>query len=298
MKTRIVLVLAIVAPVRAAAESCPATAVLEGDASLVDSIDGALRERGIATRPTDDCPLAKARIDRQGTAIAVSVVDPAGRKSQRVVVDTDVAASLIASWARQDVNASLLLGFVVPDAPAPATESVVRIDGPPSRATRSADPFTLAVAGESSIDFGGTQWLGGRATACVRIGPVCAGGIARVLSADTRSSVDLLGAVTLPITLSPKTALVLGAGAGGGWFSADYSQAETRLTSTKTGTRFDGHASFAYLLGRHISLHVGLSIGGSPSAPHVIIQDGDQPLTNNEPRGFIRGDAGLRIGVP
>lgn len=297
MMTRIVLVLAIAAP-DAAAESCPATAVLEGDASLVDSIDGALRARGIATRATDSCPRAIARIDRRGTAIAISVVDPAGRRSERVVVDTDVAASLIASWARQDVNASLLLGFVVPDAPAPAAESVVRIDGPPSRAPRSADPFTLAVAGESSIDFTGTQWLGGRATACVRVGPLCAGALARVLSADTRASIDLLGAVTLPIALSPKTSLVLGAGAGGGWFSAEYSQAEMRLTSTKTGARLDGHASLAYLLGRHVSLHVGISVGSSPSAPHVIVDDGDQPLTNDEPRGFIRGDAGLRIGVP
>jgi hypothetical protein len=296
MMMRIVLVLAMLAPVRAAAESCPATAVLEGDAVLVDSI-GALRLRGIATRATADCPLAKARIDRQGTAIAVSVVDPAGRKSQRVVVDTDVAASLIASWARQDVNASLLLGFVVPDAPAPAAESVARIDGPPSRASRSADPVTLALAGESSIDFAGTPWLGGRATACVRIGPVCAGAIARVLSADTRSGVDVLGAITLPLSLSRHSALVLGAGAGGGWFSARYSMGEVNMTSTQTGARLDGHASFAYLLGRRISLHVGVSIGGSPSAPHVIAE-GDEPLTNNEPRGFVRADAGLRIGVP
>ena len=298
MLTRIVLVLAVVAPVRAAAESCPATAVLEGDASLVDSIDGALRRRGIATRATGDCPLAKARVDRQGTAIAVSVVDPAGRKSQRLVVDTEVAASLIASWARQDVNASLLLGFVVPDAPAPAAESVTRTDGPPSRASRSADPFTLAASGETSIDFAGTQWLGGRAAACVRIGPVCAGAVARVLSADPRSSVDLLGAVTLPLTLSPRAALLLGAGAGAGWFSAQYAQGEATMRATQIGSRFDGHASLAYLLGRHVSLHVGLSFGASPSAPHILVEGGDQPLTNNEPRGFIRADAGLRIGVP
>jgi len=296
--TRVILVvLAIAAPTRAMAEDCRATAVLEGDATLVDSIDGALRRRGVATRATEDCPAAKARIDRQGTAIAVSVVDPAGRKSQRVLADADAAASLIESWARQDLNAALLLGFVVADAPV-ATESVMR-DAPVRVTPRVHDPFTLAVAGESSIDFrDGTQWLGARATACVRLGPVCAGAMGRLLSADSRSSADVLGLVSLPIAISQRGALVLGVAAGGGWFSADYAEAEAMMTKTTTGLRLDGHASFAYLLGRHVSLHVGLSIGGSPSAPYVIDPGGDQPLTNHEPRGFIRGDAGLRIGVP
>jgi hypothetical protein len=30
----------------------------------------------------------------------------------------------------------------------------------------------------------------------------------------------------------------------------------------------------------------------------TVIADGDTPVTNHEPRGFFRGDAGLRIGVP
>jgi hypothetical protein len=281
------------------ADECRATAVLEGDAALVDSIDGALRRRGVSTRATADCPAAKARIDRQGAQIAVSVVDPAGRKSQRVFVDTDAAASLIESWARQDFNASLLLGFAVPDAPAPPAADL-RVDPPgsPTR-RRSRDLATLAIAGESSIDFtDGTQWLGARASTCVRLGPACIGGLARILSADKRSSIDVLGALSLPIALSPRAALVLGAAAGGGWFSTTYSRGEAMTDVTTTGLRIDGHVSFAYLLGRHISLHVGISVGASPSAPSTLIEDGDAPITNNEPRGFFRGDAGLRIGVP
>lgn len=294
------LALVLAASRHAWAEECHATAVLEGDAALVDSIDGALRRRGVATRQAAACPAAKARIDRQGTQIAVSVVDPSGRKSQRLFVDTDAAASLIESWARQDFNASLLLGFVVSDAPAPpAAETAVRVDAPTSAARRSRDLATLAIAGESSVDFSdGTQWLGARASACVRLGPACIGGVARLLSADKRSSIDVLGALSLPIALSPRAALVLGAGAGAGWFSTSYARGEVMTDATTTGLRIDGHISFAYLLGRHVSLHVGVSVGASPSAPATLIEDGDVPITNDEPRGFFRGDAGLRIGVP
>jgi hypothetical protein len=284
----------------ARAEECRATAVLEGDAALVDSIEGALQRRGVETRAIASCPATTARLDRRGAQIAVKVIDPAGRTSERIFVDTDAAAALIASWARQDMSSSLLLGFVVPDAPAPAVaETTARVDAPASRARRSRDRLTFAAAGESSVDFtDGKQWLGARATACVRLGPTCLGGVARYLSADDRSSVDILGAATLPIALTPRAALVLGAAAGAGWFEADYSRAEAMLTSKTTGLRLDGHVSFAYLLGHHVSLHFGISVGASPSAPVTVIADGDTPVTNHEPRGFFRGDAGLRIGVP
>lgn len=293
---RFVALVLVLASAHAAAEECRATAVLEGDAALVDTIDGALRRRGVATRATADCPAAKARIDRRGAQIAVSVVDPAGRKSERVFVDTDAAASLIESWARQDFNAQLLLGFVVPDAPA----AEARIDVPaPAPHRRTRDRATLAIAGESSVDFtDGTQWLGARAAACVRVGPVCAGGIARYLAADKRASVDVLGALALPVAVSPRAALVFGAGAGAGWFSTSYARGEAMIDSTEAGLRLDGSVSFAYLLGHHVSLHVGISAGASPSGPTVLVEGGDAPITNNEPRGFFRGDAGLRIGIP
>lgn len=298
MRRWLALVLVLVAR-EARAEQCRATAVLEGDPALVDSIDGTLQKRGVATRAMQNCPAARARVERDGTQITVSVVDAAGRKSQRSFVDSDAAASLIESWARQDFNAQLLVGFVVPDAPAPpVAETAARVDPPRSAVRRTPDVVTLAASGESSIDLEGTQWLGGRATACVRLGPICAGAMARVLSADKRSGTDVLGTLALPLALSPRSAIVLGAAAGTGWFSTSYTRGEAMIDSTETGVRLDGHASFEYLLGHHISLHVGLSVGSSPSAGATIAEGGDAPITNNEPSGFIRGDAGLRIGVP
>ena len=299
----IILVLALAATPRVADAECRAVVVLEGDAALVDTVDTALQQRGIATRATEDCPSAKARIDRRGTAIALTVVDPAGRRSERTLVDVAAATSVIESWARQDMNASLLLGFTVPDAPAPVEE--IARDAPAPRTMRRRDPFTAVIAGESSTD-GTDTWLGARASACVRLGPICAGGLARYASSGSkkdgggdRTTIDVLGGVDLAIPLGARAAIVVGAAIGGGWFSTPYAQGEAMLTSTTTGLRLDGHASFDYHLGRHLSLHVGISGSGSPSAPVTIGDGGDAGTrTNDEPRGLFRGDVGLRIGVP
>lgn len=296
MMRALVIILAFVVAPRTAGATCRAVVVLEGDAGLVDTLETALQRRGIATRAAQDCPTTKARIDRRDSAIVVSVVDAAGRSSERTLVDLDAAASLIESWARQDMNDSLLLGFIVPDAPAPVAEEVAR-DAPAPRTTRTRDPFTVVVAGESSFD-GTDPWLGARATACVRVGRACVGGIGRTLANGDRKSIDALGGVELAFGVGARGAIVAGAAVGAGWFSSRYSQAEAMLTSSSMGPRIDGHAAFSYLLGRHVSLHVGISAGGSPSAPVTILDGGDQPLTNREPRGFIRADAGLRIGVP
>ena len=130
------------------------------------------------------------------------------------------------------------------------------------------------------------------------VGPVCAGAAARLLVRDDARSFDVLGAVDLPLRVGTNSTIVVGAGAGGGWFSTIYTRGEAMLSSTSAGLRLDAHAAFAYQLTRYVSLHVGVSAGASPSAPTVIDDVGDQPLTNDEPRGFFRGDAGLRIGVP
>lgn len=105
-----------------AAEPCRVTAVLEGDAELVDTITTALTGRGIETRAAAECPAAKARIDRRGAAIVVSVEDPDGRRSERMLDDAAAAASLIESWARRDMNAALLLGWTY-EAPPPPRSS-------------------------------------------------------------------------------------------------------------------------------------------------------------------------------
>ncbi len=294
MRTLAITFAIMIVAAHASAAECPATAVLQGDGALVDSIDAALTRRGIATSATANCPAATARIERRGGAVAVIVTDPNGRRSERTLADLDAAASLIESWARQDMNAAALLGWIEPE-PALAHADAI---APVVPAPRARDRFSLTAAGESSLGFDGTSWLGVRAGACGRVGPVCIGATARVLSDSPRTSYDVLGGLELPIALGSRARFVAGAALGAGWFQSVASQAEVMNTYTTVGVRIDGHASLAVSLTRYIALYGGMSVGASPQAPAVLIPDGDAPVTNREPWGFIRGDVGLRIGVP
>ena len=291
-----VLVLLAIEPARAAA--CPATALLEGDGALVGPIDAALEKRGIATTATPECPAAKAHIARDAESVIVTVTDPNGRRSQRKLADHDAAASLIESWARQDINAMALLGFTDP-APL-ATEPPPRVDAvaPASVVARPRDPVSVVAALESSFGFDGTSWLGARAGACLRIGPVCAGANARLLSADQRRSYDVLAGVELPIALASRVVVIAGGGVGVGWFQTPFMDGEAMTTVTSTGVRLDGHVSLSWSIARSVSLHAGFSLGASPQAPYVIQQGDLGNVTNGEPSGFLRGDIGLRIGAP
>jgi hypothetical protein len=268
------------------------TAVLEGDRELVDSTSRSLSRRGVATTPTAACPSARARLDRRGSAIAVTVIDPDGRRSERVLADLDAAASLIESWARQDLNAGLLFGWTV-DAP-PAAPPIAIVAVPPAP-VRRAPRVLLVAAGELGRDFDDASWTGGRAHACVRVGVVCLGAIGRIANAAPRRNVELIGAIDLPIALGRRVVLAPGAGLGTGWFTTEVGDARERVTANSL--RVDGHLSAAVLLGARISLHAGLSVGLSPSAP-AQLDGGEAPRFLDEPTGSIRGELGLRIGVP
>ncbi len=284
----------------ARADECRVSVVLAGDGVLVDAIDSTLRQRGIATKATAPCPSTTALVERRDNAIAVTVTDPSGRRSTRTLDDVDAATSLIETWARQDMNASALIGWTEAPPPAPAI-SETRVDSvalPAASTPRVRAPLTLAVTGEASLSFDGTSWLGARAHACVRIGPLCAGASARIASDASRRSIDVLAGAELPVALAPRIVLVAGVAAGAGSFRSPYSRGEIMTEVTRTGVRLDAHAAIAVAVARHVALHVGLSVGGSPQAPMTISTSGDTSIDNAEPRGFVRADIGLRLGAP
>ena len=294
---RIAIPFAIVLAAHAArAADCPATAVIEGDGGLVDSIDAQLVRRGVSTTPIASCPVARARIERRGTQVTVIVIDPSGRRSERTLADVDAAASLIESWARQDMNAAALLGWTEP--PPVVTEPKVDVAKAAPPPVRERDLVTAAVAGETSIGFDGTPWFGGRATACMRMGPACGGATARVLSAQPRLGFDLIANVDVPYALGERFVVLIGGGIGAGWFRSQYSEGEAVRIIATVGVRLDGHASLSFAFSRYVALHAGVSFGASPQAPVVIDSMADMPLTNGEPPGFFRGDIGLQIGAP
>jgi len=288
---RAALALALMLAGVARAAPCRATAVLGGDGELVAEVGAALLRRGVATSETANCPSAMARLEQHDRAVVVTVTDPAGRRSERTLADVEATAALIESWARQDLNASALLGF----APAVASEPVAVVAAAASPPRREA--FAMVAAFETSFAFAGTTWLGARASACVDLGPVCAGATARFLANGDHHSTDVLAGVELPISLGARARLVPGVAAGGGWFQVPYVTDPMTTTSTVLSVRGDAHVALAIALTPHVELVAGVALGLSPSGP-TVLRTGDAPITNEEPTGFFRAGLGIEAGLP
>ena len=292
------LVLVVAAGRLAGAAPCPPTAVLEGDPSLVDRMTTLLARREVTTNRQPTCLPATVRLDQRGASmIVVTIVDASGRRSERMFSDPEAAAALIASWARQDENALALVGFVDPVEPptsaAPPVE-LRRTRPAPVRATR----FSLVAAGEVSTAFDDTQWIGGRAGACVAVGPVCLGAVGRLSSRTERRAYDALASIEVPIAISRRLTLRLGIGVGYGWLDT-IAPNDARAPVRTSGLRLDGRAGVSIALSRLAALQLGASIDASPSSPSSIASGGEGgPLELDDPSGYARFELGLRIGAP
>jgi len=298
-----VIVFLLGAASRASAAECRATAVVDGgDAALVDAVDAALARRGIATRVGDDsCPPAKVRVERRTTTVWVSVTDPHGRSSERTLVDVEAAASLVESWARPDMNAAALLGWVEPApavAPAPAARDSDNVERPRGTAAHARDRILLGAGGEASRAIDATSWVGARVSACIRVRSLCAGLAARgawITSGIAARDVVALATLDATLALAGRVALSAGIGAGAGQYATEVSVAETTTTHSHTSIRLDARVELAVEIAPHVSLHLGISAESAPQASSDFDLSGD--ATRSEPSGFIRGDLGLRIGV-
>lgn len=275
----------------ARAAPCRATAVLGGDGELVTQVGEALARRGIATSETANCPSALARLEQRDRAVVVTVTDPDGRRSERTFADVEATAALIESWARQDLNASALLGFAPAAASEPGAVTAMLAAPPPH------ERLAIAAAFETSVAFAGTTWLGARASACVRVGPLCAGATTRFLANGDHHSTDVLAGVELPIALGARAWLVPGVAAGGGWFQVPFATDPMTTTSTVLSFRGDAHLALAVVLAPHVALVAGVALGLSPSGP-TVLRTGDAPITNDEPTGFFRAGVGVEAGIP
>lgn len=276
----------------ARAAPCRATVVLDGDGDLVAQVGAALARRDVATRATASCPAASARLEQRERSVVVTVTDPDGRRSERTLADVDATAALIESWARQDLNANALLGFeaaVVVAEPPVAVKAIVVAPPPAERAALSA-------AFETSFAFAGTTWLGARASACVDIGPVCAGATARFLANGDHHSTDVLAGLELPISVGARVRIIPGLAAGGGWFQVPFATDASSTTSTVFSFRGDAHVALAVALARRVELVVGVALGLSPTGP-TVLRMGDAPITNEEPTGFFRAGIGVEAGL-
>lgn len=320
MRRRLVLAVAFVslfaAGSRAIAEdgACRPTVLITGAPALTEDIQIALEQRGIAFVQADGCPSVKVRIEAATTGLAVSIEDPDGRRSDRVVGDAATAAAWIDSWAHPDLGAGALVhgatsadkpAFVARDTEIPAVLEQVIIHQAQPQAISVAARTTASVANDRSI------WAGIDVGACVQIGSVCAGAVVRTrLDTATvgasehyetrRTAVDLLVGAELSYTRGT-THLHPGAGVGLGWVrshsSPDLVTPGQQIDVDAGGIRIGAYVTASRPIGRRLFLDLDLAVDISLLAHTSTYLDEGVTLAG-EPRGFLRAGIGLRYGAP
>jgi hypothetical protein len=279
------------------ARACPPTVRLSGDRALVAEVTSVLLERGIATT-SRDCPEVAITVERRGRAAVVATSSVDHEVTERVVTNARTAATVIESWVRTDVEAPLLVRRKLDDDEQPGLTPSVR-----AAATRAPKPdiplFTLV---ETGVGSDRTTWFGVALGACVRLGPLCAGGRLRLAAVTggpgawrqeiDRQAVETLVGVDVPVrrgrvTVSP------GLGLGVGWIRTEEEVAGRGRAST--GLRAETHLALSYRLGGRVALEGALSLEVGQTV------DADVPPSERlpaDPRALVRAGVGLRFEGP
>jgi hypothetical protein len=270
---------------------CAPRVQVSGDPALAGPIIALLRQRGVPVEPPSACGTLTAVLTASGERLRVTIVDADGRTVERMAEDASAAATAIESWARRDVSAPLLAARVVP----PSGAQTLDRDAPPEPAVppqREQRVVEVGAAVEAGRDSGDTMWRGARAQACVRLGPVCAGGMVRY-AADTHSgeanirdtrrfAVDALAAAEVPLRLGRVT-LVPGAAVGLTALrairrSGDDEQIDRFDLATRAGLGAGFRVTGAW------SLRADLALSYAPFGPALLheITSGDDTADQND----------------
>jgi hypothetical protein len=150
---------------------CKPTAVANGDPALVQPMLAKLTASGIATAAAAGCPAVQVHLEQRGQQVHVTLADAFQRKGERDVQDVATAAAIVESWTYQEIDAGSM-----PAEPPPTAPREPRI--------------AIAAGFMSGVGTnGGTTWIGGSASACLRLGSWCVGALLRG-EQDTRATGD------------------------------------------------------------------------------------------------------------
>ncbi|MCC6997696.1 MAG: hypothetical protein IT370_23970 [Deltaproteobacteria bacterium] len=269
-----------------------------------------LAERGIG-EPVEACPAAHAEVAAAGAELVVDVEDVAGRHSRRTVSNAAAAASFIESWVRSDLSAPLLAPALVFPSAAAASEVARAADAPVlvRQAARPGLPaLGIALGAQGAVASDGSVWGGLELAACVRLGRVCAGALARwnlELQSEERrenaqaerKSADLLVGADLPLRFGRVT-LTPGLAAGVGWMhNGAFQVSERRIDEDSGGLRLAARLTVSMKLVGRWGLDLGATLDASPLArtESYVVESVTIP---GEPRVYLRGMLGLRWGAP
>jgi hypothetical protein len=305
-----------------------------GAPSLVADVERALGAGGIgwATKPQEDAVVVRLFPDAGG--IRVSLRDPDGRSTERVVATAEIAAALIESWAHPDLTSPLLAAREPeppPAVPGPlASEPAAKVLPADGSVVRTAPALPLITrvrpSGYAAFETGWASdrslWMGARAGMCLRLGPACVGlagrfaartdaGLSdRPFNKEKRSSeirrtmYDGLLTAELPVAIGRPT-LRLGAGAGLGILATqgpldDHESRgddDRQGSLSRLGVRVEARAVLAIPLGAALSIDIGVAATAMPTARRSTFKGEDLKLPG-EPIGQLSAAVALAWGVP
>ncbi len=202
-----------------AAAECPPSARVTGEPAVVEAVARLLRERGVVVVDTaaevqafqpEGCSHVTASVATGGGRIMVWIVDPDGRRAERLTEDTIAAATTIESWARRDLVSPLLASrsmIPIDDVSTPAVTQAATSSAPGAS-------YTLVVGIDAGVSNDRSVWTAARAQGCIRVGRVCIGGILRyaydthqtgaTATYDThRTGIDVSVTVGVPFGVGP-----------------------------------------------------------------------------------------------
>ena len=132
-------VVAATSPTAASPRSCPPIAIVSGEPTVVEPIIEQLTNEGIGVARDANCPVVEATVARDNAALVVTLRDPSGRRSQRMVTNARVAAVWIESCVSSDAATPLL-----------AVRATLH---PPARVVAASGPALAPVAREARLTF-------------------------------------------------------------------------------------------------------------------------------------------------
>jgi hypothetical protein len=312
------------APATASAQgSCGIAVRLEGEPDLVSEVSAQLALRGIDVAPPIECEGARARLVREGDRLRLEVASH-GQVSRRPVGTVTLAAVLIETWVRTDLEGPLLAPPVLPlvTVPRDSTISTVAPAPEPVRSVGQLEVEGEGTAGASDEGFG--LFVAG----CVRYRRACLGAGGRVIQMTTSlgggSSTDRNGAEGLAFVSLPwrrgSWALSPSLGAGVGWLhsyspsggatlsgacvgsSCSFTPAAPSFDVSDVGLRLEAALSGALFVGESWALQTRLAVSVAPGA-HAAPLIGE-PLQSEasilagEPVWLARLGLGVEWGSP
>jgi hypothetical protein len=194
--------------------TCPATAALEGDQSLVSEVREILSSRGVPQGSATECGALSIVLEARQSRIQITIADASGERAVREAHGALGAATIIESWVRADLEAPLLDREALEEQRKPfrPEEPVYTETNTSPGPALQPRPFTLSFGPVVGLASDASTWSGVEARGCVRLWQLCLGGrfqyaldLAQGGDAaalgGSRSLLDLGLTVELPVTL-------------------------------------------------------------------------------------------------